>query len=228
MINGKKVIALLPMKAHSQRVKNKNFRDFCGRPLFHHVLGSLLNVSQIDKILINTDAFDQIMKLGLPEGWEGRVVIRRRKRELCGDKVSMNLIIADDLEASDGQIYIMTHATNPLLTSHTICKALETYLELQPKNDSLFSVDRIQARVYDADGLPINHVPNMLLQTQDLLPCYVENSNLYIFSKWSFMQTDARIGLKPYMYEMDEMESVDIDTEEDWNRALLLFSNARG
>lgn len=224
MMEGKRIIALLPMKGNSQRVKNKNFRNFCGKPLFHWILETLMSIREIDEIIINTDAQNKIINSGLSDKTFEHVKLRERKKNLLGDQISMNLIIADDLINSDADLYLMTHATNPLLKSNTVRDALNFFISSNDVYDSLFTVDRIQARVYKCDGSPVNHDPNILIQTQDLDPCYVENSNLYIFSKKSFFNVNARIGKSPYMLEMDSMESVDIDTEDDWRHAEQLLS----
>ena len=46
-----RIVALLPMKANSERVKGKNFREFCGKPLFKWILDTLLEVTEIDQLL---------------------------------------------------------------------------------------------------------------------------------------------------------------------------------
>jgi len=89
-------IALLPMKAHSARVSGKNFREFAGKPLFRWILDTLLKAKEIDRIVINTDAREILAEKGLVS--TDRILIRDRKPEICGDFVSMNLVIADDLE----------------------------------------------------------------------------------------------------------------------------------
>ena len=161
-------IALLPMKAHSERVSGKNFKKLAGKPLFRWILDSLLEVSIIDKVVINTDAREILAENGLEEG--DRVIIRDRKKELCGDYVSMNLIIEDDLAATEANNYIMTHTTNPLLSSTTITRATAQYQKARSVNaaDSLFGVTKFQTRFYKGDGTPINHNPNNLIRTQDL------------------------------------------------------------
>lgn len=209
-------VALLPMKANSQRVKGKNFRDLHGKPLFRWILDSLLEVDAIDEVVINTDARHILAEHGLVDS--DRVRIRDRKPELCGDTVSMNLILADDIAAVEANAYLMTHNTNPMLSSATIKAALETYQTgvASGSADSLFTVNKIQTRFYRADGSAVNHDPNNLIQTQDLEPWFEENSNLYIFSRASFLATNARIGKKPMLYAMDKTEAIDIDTPEDW------------
>jgi len=214
-----KVVALLPMKANSERVKGKNFRDFCGKPLFRWILDTLVSVDEIDQIVINTDARHILAENGLVDG--GKVVIRDRKPEICGDFVSMNKVLADDVENVDSQIYLMTHTTNPFLSADTIRGAIATYERAIAEGaaDSLFTVDKIQTRFYRADGSPINHDPDNLVRTQDLEPWYEENSNLYIFNKDSFASTNARIGKKPLLYEGPRIESIDIDDQADWDFA---------
>lgn len=216
MSGSNRCVALLPMKANSQRVKGKNFRPLHGKPLFAWILDSLLALPEIDLVVINTDARHILAENGLTDS--DRVMIRDRKPELCGDTVSMNLILADDIAAVPADTYLMTHTTNPMLSDATIRAALTAYEDGRAAGtaDSLFTVNKIQTRFYREDGSAVNHDPQNLIQTQDLEPWYEENSNLYIFSAESFASQNARIGSKPLLHVMDKMEAVDIDTPEDW------------
>ncbi len=220
-IHRKKVAALLPMKANSERVKGKNFRNFCGKPLFRWILDTLIDVKEIDQIVINTDARHILAENGLTES--DRILIRDRRPEICGDHISMNLIIADDIAHVDADVYLQTHTTNPLLSSATIRSALNVFLDAQSKKkaDSLFTVNKVQTRFYREDCSPVNHDPDNLLPTQELEPWFEENSNLYIFTRDSFAATQARIGDRPMMYESPAFESVDIDTPDDWDLAVV-------
>ena len=212
-------VALLPMKAHSARVPGKNFRVFAGKPLFRWILDTLLEIVEIDLIVINTDARELLAEHGLESG--GRVLIRDRKPEICGDFVSMNKVLADDIAAVRARTYLMTHTTNPLLSDATIRKAMAAYesAALKGRGDSLFAVNRFQTRFYRADASPVNHDPANLLRTQDLEPWFEENSNLYIFSADSFAAANARIGEKPVLFETPRLESFDIDDEDGWKLA---------
>ena len=215
------VVALLPMKANSERVKGKNFRDFCGKPLFRWMLDSLLAVPEIDRVVINTDARHILADNGLVD--TDRVLIRDRKPEICGDFVSMNLVIADDIANVEASAYLMTHTTNPLMSPGTVSRALAAFREAQAagRADSLFTVDKVQQRFYRADCSPVNHDPDNLIRTQDLEPWFEENSNLYIFTRDSFAKTKARIGRQPMMFEGPPFESIDIDTPQDWDFAVV-------
>ncbi len=211
-------IALLPMKANSQRVLGKNFRDFAGKPLFAWILDTLLSVEEIDKVVINTDARAELEQGGILKS--PRVELQQRPAELCGDTVSMNLILQHDVQHNPADTYLMTHTTNPFLSRQTIISALEKYRSGQQSGyDSLFTVDPVQMRFYREDVSPVNHDPDNLIQTQDLELWFAENSNLYIFSADSFAKTNARIGEKPMLLPTPKYDSVDIDTMEDWDFA---------
>lgn len=219
MSNKYKIVALLPMKANSERVKGKNFKDFCGKPLFRWVLDTLLSVDRIDKVIINTDARHILAENGLVDS--DRVIIRDRPEAICGDMVSMNKVINDDVENIDSDIYLMTHTTNPLLKKVSVEAAIYQYMA-NPECDSLFTVNKVQTRFYDQQVQAINHDPDNLIRTQDLEPWYEENSNLYLFTQESFRKTRTRIGAKPMMLETEMFESTDIDTPADWELAEVL------
>lgn len=220
-----KIVALLPMKANSERVPGKNFKSICGKPLFQWVLDELLMVADISQVIINTDA------RGLIEPHLGevstKVSVREREPALCGDFVSMNRIIENDIEAAPADVYLMTHTTNPLLTAPTIKSALSSFhLGSQlGECDSLFSVNRIQSRFYDENVMPVNHSPERLIRTQDLDLWFEENSCLYVFTKGSFSSSQGRIGKNPKYFVTPKIESIDIDDQEDWEMASALLKN---
>ncbi len=208
-----KLIALMPLKANSERVPGKNFKLLNGRPLFDWMLETLESMDEIEAVVINTDAREILLANGIRES--ERVIVKQRPSKLCGDEVSMNLIIENDINDSPADLYLMTHTTNPFLSSGTIRKALKQLVG-KPEADSLFSVNRIQTRFYRPDGTPINHDPNKLLRTQDLETWFEENSCLYLFTRESFSKTRARIGSSPTLFETPMLESIDIDNPEDW------------
>lgn len=218
-----KIIALLPMKGHSERVPNKNLRNFNSLPLFHIILKKLDKVDLIDEIIINTDS-NEISESALKVSKKVKII--SRPKELRGDFVSMNEIIDYDISNSDGDIYIQTHSTNPLLKKNTIESAIKYFIENKDHYDSIFSVTKHQSRFYDNKLNAVNHNPYELLRTQDLPPLYEENSCFYIFTKNSFMgNSKNRIGLNPYIYSMEKLESVDIDEQEDFILAELIHKN---
>lgn len=221
-----KIVALLPMKKNSERVSGKNFRDLAGKPLFRWILDTLLEVEQIDQVVINTDAREILAEAGLTES--DRVLIRDRKPELCGDFVSMNRVLEDDVQNVPADIYLMTHTTNPLVSTDTVRDAIKLYQKVvsEKTGDSVFTVNKVQTRFYREDLSPVNHDPDNLIRTQDLEPWFEENSNIYVFSSESFAASNSRIGKKPKMLEMRRIESVDIDDADSWKIAEALAAGS--
>jgi len=220
-----KITALLPFKENSQRIPKKNFKSFNGKPLFHWILNTLISIEKIKKIIINTDAFDLIRDDTILS--DDKIDLRERADYICGDEVSMNEIIYDDISYSGDGIYVMTHTTNPLLSAKTILRGLDFFLKMRKSQDidSLFTVNRYQSRFYNSKLESINHKKNILVPTQNLDPVFEENSNFYIFTKKSFIKNKNRIGNKPIMFETPFLESIDIDTFEDW-RIAEIYANA--
>lgn len=219
----KRLVALMPMKGESIRVENKNFRLLSGKPLFEYMLDTLLSLQIVSEILINTDS--DIIHAQVYQKYGDRIRVISRPTPLIGHDVPMNDIIYSDLkEYSHDTVFIQTHATNPFLSATSILEAINLY-DISIKNDlydSVFSANRLQSRVYNAKLEPLNHDPKKLIKTQDLEPCFEENSCIYIFSGESFLNNKKnRIGKRPVIFEQDvnSIEVIDIDTPEDWNHA---------
>lgn len=202
------------MRHHSQRVPGKNYRMLAGKPLFHHVIETLLAVPEVTEVVVDTDS--QPVMDGLRESFP-QVRIVDRPSHLCPDDVPMNDILMYDTEQVTADFYLQTHSTNPLLKPQTVSRAVQSLLTNYPTYDSLFSVTRLQTRLYDQHGHAINHDPTVLIQTQDLPPVYEENSCLYIFTRENLVRRHHRIGEKPFMFEIDADEAWDIDDELDFS-----------
>jgi CMP-N-acetylneuraminic acid synthetase len=146
-----------------------------------------------------------------------------RPQELRDGTVPMNDVLLYDVTQVESDYYLQTHSTNPLLSTETITRAIGQFLDNYPSYDSVFSVTRIQTRLWDAKVRAINHNPAILLRTQDLPPVYEENSCLYIFSKSTLEKRHNRMGERPLMFEIDAEEAWDIDNETDFRIAEFLY-----
>jgi CMP-N-acetylneuraminic acid synthetase len=215
-----KITALVPMRHHSQRVPGKNYRPLAGKPLFHHIVETLLNVPEINEVLVDTDS-EPVMD-GVRRFFPN-VGLIPRPEHLRADNVPMNDILLYDTAQIGSDYYLQTHSTNPLLKAETVSRSINAFLSEYPKYDSLFSVTRWQTRLYFQDGTAINHNPRELIQTQDLPPVYEENSCLYMFTRENLHKWHHRIGEKPLMFEIAGEEAWDIDEELDFAICDFLF-----
>ena len=205
-----KIAALVPMRHSSERVPGKNYRDLVGKPLYAHIIGTLLEVPEISQVVVDTDS--PVIIAGLRRDFPS-VVTLERPEQLRAGTVPMNEILMYDTGMVPADLYLQTHSTNPLLGAKTLSAAIRALLDSYPAHDSLFGVTRVQARLWDQLTRPINHNPAILLRTQDLPPVFMENSCVYLFTRQTLEQRRNRIGERPYMFEISPAEAWDIDEE---------------
>lgn len=216
-----RLVALMPMRHSSERVKGKNYRPFGdGRPLYQHVLDVLLKCEAIEKVVIDTDS--PTIAEQCAEKYPS-VILLDRPAHLRDGTTPMNEVLLHDIAQVPSQYYLQTHSTNPLISADTLDAAVAKFLSNYPTYDSLFSVTQYKTRLWDQLCRPINHNANILLRTQDLPPVYSENSCIYIFERNLLIENRNRLGLRPFMFEMSPWEAVDIDEEIDFRIAEVVF-----
>ena len=214
-----KITAILPIKHNSSRVPGKNFRDMNGNPLFYYIIKTLLNVKEINNIVIDTNSpiiFEKVPELFKND--MNRIILYERPKHLWpGDTPTNDLLlnVINDL-GLDADYFIQTHVTNPLLKHSTISDAINAFINNKDKYESLFSVKTHHTRFYNKDGKDMNHNRYKLIPTQDLDPIYEENSCIYIFNKDLLEKYKARIGSNALLFPMNDVESQDIDWEDDF------------
>lgn len=211
-----RTVSVVPMRHHSERVPGKNYRPLAGIPLYHHIIRTLSSVPEIDLIVIDTDSKFIIDDCAatFPD-----VRVLLRPEHLRDGGIAMNDVLLNTLEHVDADTVLQTHSTNPFLKANTVSEALKVFTRPNCEFDSVFSVTRLQARLWDADTRPVNHDPSVLLRTQDLAPLFIENSCFFIFTPELLRERGTRIGARPFMFEMAPLEAVDIDIEEDFSLA---------
>ena len=189
------------------------------------MLDTLLATDGIDKVAIDTDSplVFEICQRDYPD-----VILIERPEHLRDGHTPMNNVLLHDTQIVDSKFYLQTHSTNPLLSRDTVTRAVELFLKNYPINDSLFSVTRVQTRLWDQLARAVNHNPSILLRTQDLPPIFNENSCIYIFDKQTLTERQNRIGYRPTMFQMDPFEAQDIDEEINFQVAEAIFAATRG
>ena len=225
MVSMTKIAALVPMRHHSQRVPGKNYRPLAGKPLYQHIIETLLSVPEITSIMVDTDSAPVMdgLRANFPQ-----VKIIQRPENLRAPEIPMNEILAYDTAQVAADFYLQTHSTNPLLKAETISAAVQKFLGAYPAFDSMFSVTRIQTRLWDSLTRAINHNPAILLQTQDLPPVFEENSCFYLFTRQNLLAKRNRLGERPLMFEISRQEAVDIDEEFDFQIADIMIRTLQG
>ena len=201
------ITAIVPMRHDSERVRGKNYRRLGDKPLYHHIVDTLLACSSVAEIIIDTDS-PLIHEEAARVFPDVRVV--ERPENLRAGETAMNDVLAHTLTHVRAEAVLQTHSTNPFLSAKTIEHAIAV-LAADRDADSAFGVSRLQARLWSSGARPVNHDPAVLMRTQDLDPIYLENSCFYLFDRSVFEATNNRIGRAPLMVEVPKREAVDID-----------------
>jgi len=219
-MNIEKIVALIPMRHDSVRVPGKNYRVMAGKPLYQHIIETLLSCPEIDQVVVDTDS--PLILEGLQKDFP-QVTCLIRPEHLRAYTIPTNEVLMHDTTQVPADLYLQTHSTNPLLKAATISRAIQSLLKEYPAYDSLFGVTRLQTRLWDQLGRAVNHNPAVLLRTQDLPPIFEENSCIYLFTRETLVQKRNRLGDRPMLFEIDRAEAWDIDEEIDFTIADLLL-----
>lgn len=203
-----KIVAVVPMKLNNSRLPQKNIKCFTnGNPLCHYILDTLKQIAQIDSIYVYCSNED--IKSYIPEG----VHYLQRSESLDTDQTSMNEVLSSFANDVDADVYVMTHTTAPFISKESISKGLEAVVK--GDYDSSFAAKKLQDFLWK-DGVPFNYSLENIPRTQDLNPIYEETSGFYIYNSNVIKDFNRRIGKRPYIVEVNEIESIDIDEEQDF------------
>lgn len=212
-----KIVAVVPMKLNNRRLPQKNTKPFTnGKPLCYYILNTLLSVNSVDEVYVycsNPNITDFI-----PKG----VRYLRRSESLDQDTSKMNEVLQCFARDVPADIYLMTHTTAPFITKVSIEKGVRAVES--GEYDSSFAAKKLQDFLWK-DGKPFNYELNNIPRTQDLPSLYEETSGFYIYKREVMTRLNRRIGDRPFIVEVGEIESMDIDEAEDFLIADAIFNH---
>lgn len=212
-----KTVAIVPMKLNNQRLPQKNTKSFTnGKPLCYYILSTLLSSDKIDEVYVYCSNPD--IKDFIPEG----VKYLKRSENLDKDTTKMNEVLSCFANDVPADVYVMTHTTAPFVKKESIEKGIE--MVLSGEYDSSFAAKKLQDFLWQ-DGKPYNYCLDNIPRTQDLPVIYEETSGFYIYKSDVITKLNRRIGDKPYIVEVSEIESVDIDEAEDFMIADAIYNH---
>ncbi len=221
-----KVSCFLPCRAGSERVKNKNTRQFAGIEggLLKIKLDQLTKCSLIDVIVLSTDD-RKVIDIGKQYG--ERVKIDIRPPELATSEAKTDDLIKYAASIIEGSHILWTHVTSPFTGESLYIKAINDYFRAiaSNENDSLLSVTPLRVHIWDKSGKPVNYEKGETKwpRSQQVDTLYEINSAIFINSRENYLKLNDRIGLKPFLFEMAKTESIDIDYEDDFLMAESIF-----
>jgi CMP-N-acetylneuraminic acid synthetase len=217
-MNNNTYTAIIPVRAGSRRLKNKNISPFNGTNLLINKINQLKNVSSISKIVVSSDS-DEMLEMAKNENVE----IHKRSWEFCDEKTkSFGEVVAHIADSVEGDNIVWATCTSPLVLPDSYQKAINLYEEnvLKAKrNDSLITVEPFKRYMWDDNGplnykLGINHVPS-----QQLPVFYFVTDGILIADRKNMIEWNYFHGTNPYKMELEKRECVDIDDLLDLEKA---------
>jgi len=213
----KNLVAVVPVRKGSQRVKNKNIRLFAGQNLLIHKIKILKKIKFIDKIIINTDS-EQAIKIAK----KFNVSFKKRQKYYASSKCSNSEFWEHIAKTTDCEYLMFTNCTSPLIKEETYKKIINLFFKNKRKYDSINTVSQLKEFLYlknRAINFNLSKAPN----SQDLPDIVKLNFAVNILSKKTMLKRKSLLGMKPFLHKLDEVEGFDINTKFEFDFANYLF-----
>lgn len=216
----------LPVRAGSERVKNKNTRPFAGIDggLLANKLRQLKDVEGVGEIILSTNDPECVSVAERFVGANPKLRIVPRPDSLCSSATKLEDVIRYVHGITDADHILWGHVTTPLVHAEIYDKAIADYESaLNEGFDSLVSVSRFQNFLLDASGKMVNNTTELKWpRTQDLEPLYEINHAIFLCPR-AFYKGGNRVGNKPKLFEFENLRAWDIDWEEDFVMGEILY-----
>ena len=215
-----KILAVIPARAGSKGIPNKNIRLVAGRPLVAYAIANALASRHITDVVVTTDS-DMVRVVAEQMG--ARTIAR--SAELCGDAVTLDAVVHDAASRFDCDVVVTMQPTSPTLRAETLDKAIDRFLD--DGLDTLISaVNRPHlAWTRGADGGVVPAYERRL--NRQYLPPHYAETGAFVIARRSVVTPQTRIGAKVGVFEVPEPESIDIDTYEDLAAAAMTLEDRR-
>ena len=225
------ITIFLPCRSGSERVINKNTKDFAGFKggLLYLKLTQLLEINLDIKIILSTND-KKVIEIGGSFN-DSRIIIDNRPNHLClSSTLLQDLIMYVPQIVSTNHVFWL-HTTTPLVNSQVYEDAIRRYFEILEEGfDSIMSVSRQQSFLWDDDERDIINYDRKAIKyprTQDLKPLFEINHAFYAMSIDNYVRYEDRIGKHPYLIELSKIQSIDVDDNEDFEIAEIIYKSIK-
>jgi len=215
-----KIVAFLPVKGSSSRIKNKNLKLLDGSPLFLHTLEKLLECEFIDEVYLDTES-DEIIDIARQLN---NVRVLKRDPDLASNDTDGNKLFMNEVRQVHADIYVQILCTSPFISKESIRSGIDK-IKTSTEYDSAVMVRKEKIYLWDKSGpkYNFNKIPNSV----DLEDTIIESMGLYIVKKDSAVKNNRRIGDKPFLLEASPIESIDVNNPDDFYLASLIQAGKR-
>jgi N-acylneuraminate cytidylyltransferase len=214
-----KITAVIPIRSGSQRVRDKNLRQFGDTNLMQLKIDNLLQVPEIDEIVVNTNS-EEAIKI-VCEQYQGKVKYHRREEYYASSKCTNSEFFRHLGETTDTDVFLYCPCTSPFTKPETISKCIKQFLS-SDEHDCLATVSNVKEFLW-LDGKSLNYDINHQPNSQNLPNIYALNFAISIAKRDDLIRNSNIMGEKPDFVVTDEVEGLDIDTPLDFFTAEQLY-----
>lgn len=226
-----KIAFFLPTRKGSERVKNKNTRQFAGIEggLVENKIKQILATKHVDEIIFSSND-ERCMEVADKYSYDSRLRIIPRPDELCLSSTNLQDLICYVPTVTDADHILWGHVTTPLAGAEEYDKGIELYLsKLEEGYDSLVGVTELKNFLLNKNGKLVNNTTDIPWpRTQDLEALYEINHTMFLAKREVYTKLKNRLGEKVLLHVMDEIHSKDIDWEDDFTIAEIMYKNLYG
>jgi N-acylneuraminate cytidylyltransferase len=215
----KKITAIVPVRKGSERVKNKNFKDFAGTNLLSIKLNTLLQINTIDKIIVSTDSDEAIETAELLG-----VDVHNRDPYYASSAVNNSEYFQNLAENIKSEYLMYSPVTCPLISKETYVDSINTFQSASVTN--LVTVAPVKHHMW-LDGKPLNYDIKNSPNSQDLPDIYSITYGICILSRNDMITYRNIITNTPTFKVLNEVESIDIDTPLDFEFAEFMYKKLK-
>lgn len=215
-----KIVAVIPARAGSKGVPNKNIRLLKDKPLVYYSLKNALDCPLIDEVIVSTDSIEVSViakQMGAKVTW--------REETLCGDSVTLDSVIYDAVKNIECDYVVTMQPTSPTLKMHSLEKAIK--YAISKELDTLISGINAPHLAWKDNENGDKYPDYSERLNRQYLPNYFLETGAFLISKKSIITNETRIGSSVDIYELAEEESVDVDTFSDLKRCESLMTNQK-
>lgn len=219
-----KIVAVIPIRKGSQRVKNKNFKPFGNKNLLIHKIEMLKKLDFLDEIIVNTDS-----EKAISIAKKFNIKYFKREKFYASSKCLNSLFWKNIADNTDSEYIMFTNCTSPLIRLETYKNIISIFNKniLKKKYDSINTITEIKEFLFK-DNKPINFKTNKTPNSQDLPNIVKLNFAINILKTKQMSSMKSLVGKKPFLYKLDETEGLDINSKHEFLFANFLYKKLHG
>jgi len=210
----KNLTAVIPVRQGSQRVINKNFKPFHGKSLLEHKI-EMIKRLPVDNIIVNTDS-----DTAIEYAKKNNIDYHRREAYYASSECTNSEYHEYLAKVTNSKYILIAQVTAPLIRYETFLEAMDLFNTTNC--DSLMSVKEVKEFLWYNDK-PLNYSLSDAPNSQNLPAYFSPTFGIVIVKRESMLRDKNFICGKPFFYHVSQFESVDIDTELDFEFAEFLF-----